>query len=84
MWLEFYSVNQYLVAKLMVAGANGELGLSVHFFVEEESHSGGVSVTIQYLRVVGGAAKELCNNRKTATHTCAQVVQLYQVHAEQL
>ena len=72
--LGFCSVNLSLVAMLMVAGANGGSGLSVHFLVEEESSSGDASVITHPLRVVGEAVWESLNSRKTATHTCAQVV----------
>lgn len=59
---------------LTVAGANGGPGLSARFLVEEESSSGDASVITRPLRVVGEAAWESLNSRKTATYTCAQVV----------
>lgn len=59
---------------LMVVGANGGPGLSARYLVEEESSSGDASVITRPLRVVGEAAWELLNSRKTATYTCAQVV----------
>lgn len=72
--LGFCSVNRSLVAMLTVAGANGGSGLSVHFLVVEESSSRDASVITHPLRMVGEAALESLNSRKTATHTCAQVV----------
>lgn len=69
--LESFGVDQHLVAILMVVGASGGPGPSVPFIVEEESCFGDVSVITHLLRMVGGAAWGLCNNRKTATRTSA-------------
>lgn len=71
MRLESFGVNQDLVAIAMVLGASGGPGPSVPFIVEGESRFGGVSVTTQLHRRVGGAAWELRNNREPATRTSA-------------
>lgn len=61
---------------LMVAGANGELGASVHYLVLEESPSGGACATTQLLKMVEEAAWVWLSSKKNATNKCAQVVQI--------
>lgn len=70
------TVTHFLIALLMVGGANGDRGQSVQPHVEAESSCGFVSVITPLLREEGESAMVVLTSRKSVTVMPAQVCKL--------